>query len=294
MIITETLPDDSEIVNYDTPGIPYYVKRSKLSAYPNMRAQCHWHDDIECIYIYEGRMNYYVDGKKILLNKGDAIIINSKEMHFGYSYQKEECDFLCILIHPSLMAANKLLVHRFVQPVINSNKWENICVNEREDAKIISILKDIYTCKEAGIIGYEMKIVGFSYQLWAELMERVREQRSSKHGLKDNDMNILRKMVAYIREHYAEKIVLADIAGAGNVCKSKCCSLFKEEMGQTAIEFVNYYRLRMSADIIVSSDYSITQIAYDCGFDNLSYYCKNFKKYFGISPKQYKILKRDI
>ena len=61
LIRTELMPDSSEVIPYDRTGIPLYVRVAHLSSYYDMCAPCHWHDDIEWIYIINGKMRYYVN-----------------------------------------------------------------------------------------------------------------------------------------------------------------------------------------------------------------------------------------
>ena len=66
--ITKIMRDASEIVRYDEVGIPLSIREGLLSAYPNHRALCHWHEDIEWVYIRSGQMNYYMNGKRVLVS----------------------------------------------------------------------------------------------------------------------------------------------------------------------------------------------------------------------------------
>ena len=66
--ITKVMQDASEIVRYDEVGIPLYIREGLLSSYPDHRALCHWHEDIEWVQIRSGQMNYYINGKRVLLN----------------------------------------------------------------------------------------------------------------------------------------------------------------------------------------------------------------------------------
>ena len=77
MIDIEIMQDASEIIHYDTPEIPYAIQERRLSQYTDMRALCHWHEEIECIHIFQGKMNYDVNGKKVLLLAGDSIVGSS-------------------------------------------------------------------------------------------------------------------------------------------------------------------------------------------------------------------------
>src|SRR5699024_1518413 len=103
----DLMKDASEIVHYDSAGIPLYVKSDSLSEYPGMRALCHWHDDLEFIRSREGVMYYRIGSRTVLLKEGDCLIVNSRQMHYGYSRSRGECRFLCILVHPRLFSANR-------------------------------------------------------------------------------------------------------------------------------------------------------------------------------------------
>src|SRR5699024_3565136 len=73
------------------------------------------------IAVLSGQMTYNVNGKRISLRKDEGIFINSCQMHFGFSEQKEECEFLCILLHPVLLCTTSALERDFVLPVIHNH-----------------------------------------------------------------------------------------------------------------------------------------------------------------------------
>lgn len=99
----QIMHDLFEIVQSYEPYTKIAIQENKLSYFDNLKALCHWHDDIEIIYILKGKMNFYVNGKNILIHEHDGLIINSKQMHYGYSEQGLDCEFICILIHPIIL-----------------------------------------------------------------------------------------------------------------------------------------------------------------------------------------------
>ena len=103
-----------------------------------------------------------------------------------------------------------------------------------------------------------------------------------------SDLASVRNMITFIEEHYMERITLADIALSGACCKSKCSLLFKRYLRDTPIIYVTKLRLRKSLSMLLNSNSSIADIAYEHGFGGASYYCETFKKYYGISPLIYK------
>ena len=74
MIDIEIMQDASEIIHYDSNKLPYAIQERLLSQFTGHKALCHWHPDIECIRIYEGSMNYEINGEQILLRAGDIIL----------------------------------------------------------------------------------------------------------------------------------------------------------------------------------------------------------------------------
>ena len=119
MIDIEIMQDASEIIHYDSPEISFAVQERSLSNYTDMRALCHWHDDLELLYIFDGEMNYEVNGQKYLLQKGDTIFINSRKLHYGYDNNRRECEFMVVLIHPELLKASNYMYRRYVHPILN-------------------------------------------------------------------------------------------------------------------------------------------------------------------------------
>jgi len=63
---------------------------------------------------------------------------------------------------------------------------------------------------------------------------------------------------------------------------------FKSAMGCSFVSYLNDYRLTMVTRLLTTSDSSILVIAFECGFDNLSYFNRQFKKKFGITPFEYR------
>lgn len=124
MINVDVMGDASEIVHYDNPKLPLYMKYGRLSYYPDMKALCHWHEDVELICVIEGEMNYDVNGKKTLLLPGESIVINSRQMHYGYSNGGADCYFSCILFHPSLLMINAFTTAKYLSPILESAKLE--------------------------------------------------------------------------------------------------------------------------------------------------------------------------
>lgn len=278
--------DASEIIQYDTEGIPLSVIDARLSRYPDMRALPHWHEDIEFIHVRKGTMFYKINEEIVLLKEGSCLMVNSRQMHHGYSNQYQECIFTCVLVHPSLFSSNKELFHAYVEPIVKDSGVPYICLGTHE--KSAELFYRILQTKIQQKPAYEMEVMGLLHMVWSSIYRQWEPLVCPAAGLVSPDLNIQRDMVSFIHQHYGEKLTLSDIALAGNVCRSKCCRIFKHYLQQSPIDFLNAYRLEVSRNLLCSTKNSVTQIATACGFNHLSYYSELFLRRYGCTPTAYR------
>lgn len=94
-----------------------FTEHSLLHQYPHMRAECHWHVDLELTYIIHGHMWYFVNGETVRLDEGQAIFVNSRQLHYGFTKDGSDCEFSCTLLNPAKMCASFEVYDRFIAPL---------------------------------------------------------------------------------------------------------------------------------------------------------------------------------
>ena len=288
--ITKIMRDASEIVRYDEVGIPLSIREGLLSAYPNHRALCHWHEDIEWVYIRSGQMNYYMNGKRVLLNTGEALMVNSRQMHYGYSENGQDCDFIRILCHPKIFITNSVLYQSYIAPVLSNPSLEYLHLKPEfpEDAEALQLFPEILRIKKEHPAAYEIEAAALLSLLWCRLLRShpmMPNEAAAKP--KEPDLLVQRDMVSYIYSHYSESINLDEIA-AEKVCRNKCCQIFRRYLNQSPIDFLNHYRLEVSCHLLNNTKLSIAEICTACGFNHQSYYSKIFLRTYSCSPRDFR------
>ena len=289
--ITKIMRDASEIVRYDEVGIPLSIRVGLLSAYPNHMALCHWHEDIVWGYIRSGQMNYYMNGKRVLLNTGEALMVNSRQMHYGYSENGQDCDFIRILCHPKIFITNSVLYQSYIAPVLSNPSLEYLHLKPEfpEDAEALQLLPEILRIKKEHPAAYEIEAAALLSLLWCRLLRShpmMPNEAAAKP--KEPDLLVQRDMVSYIYSHYSESINLDEIAAAGKVCRNKCCQIFRRYLNQSPIDFLNHYRLEVSCHLLNNTKLSIAEICTACGFNHQSYYSKIFLRTYSCSPRDFR------
>jgi YesN/AraC family two-component response regulator len=94
----------------------------------------------------------------------------------------------------------------------------------------------------------------------------------------------------YIKEHLSENLTVKDTAKALTVNANYLSSQFHQHMGIPFIDFVNRERVQQAASLLSSTHLQIQQISQFVGYNNTSYFAKQFTKFMGVSPRQYRQL----
>ena len=286
----EIMPDSSEIVHYDEPEIPLYIRHGVLSQYPDYRANCHWHEDLEWIHVLEGTMDYSIDGKRITLETGDCLFVNARHMHYGYGPERKECIFTCILIHPSLLTANSRLYQEILQPFVDNQAAPYLLFSRdsRDYPRIAGGLQEVWQIKERSLKGYQLEAAAILSSLIVVCLNMAPEQKEDAILGTDQKLAAQKMMVAFIARNYASEITLEQIAASASVSRSTCCRLFKTYVQQSPLAYLNDYRLRVSQELLKDTGKSVTEVATLSGFNHVSYYSKLFCRSFGCTPKEYR------
>lgn len=109
------------------------------------------------------------------------------------------------------------------------------------------------------------------------------------HSMKGYSMNVQKSMI-YIETHYAEALSLAVLARYLNLSTSYLSALFKREVDMTVMEYICQTRIKHALILLNSTQLPIQDIAAECGFTDLNYFSRVFKKKQGTSPSQYRKL----
>lgn len=105
---------------------------------------------------------------------------------------------------------------------------------------------------------------------------------------KGNDNYIIYKIVSYIENNYNNDIRLSDIAKKHFINSQYLSKLFKKTIGINYSEYLFNTRIEHAKILLKETDKNLSLIAYETGFENMSYFCNRFKKKTGITPKEYR------
>lgn len=140
---------------------------------------------------------------------------------------------------------------------------------------------------DEGSWGYEITLRQLLTEVWLGLLDIAGSETEEIHKNKDTDEK-MKAMMCYIQEHYAETILVEQLAEEAHISKRACFRLFQEKLHMSPLEYMREYRLRKACMKLVKTEASVTEIAHDCGLGASSYFGKIFREHYNTSPVRYR------
>ena len=103
----------------------------------------------------------------------------------------------------------------------------------------------------------------------------------------DERVRMIKQILQYIQENYARNLTLYGLAAYFHMSEGQFCRFFKSQIGMTAIEYLNYYRIGVACDMLKDGILPISEIATECGYNNISYFNRTFRRYMHCTPGEY-------
>ena len=134
--------------------------------------------------------------------------------------------------------------------------------------------------------GYEMMLKALLLCSIALLLpyrqtENIRPQLEDEHTAK------LKLVLEYIGEHYSEELTIPQLSRLCFFSEYHFMRFFKKYIGVSCLEYIKNLRLEKAASRLAQGGQSVLDVSMSCGFSNLSYFYREFKKKYGMTPKQF-------
>ena len=273
-----------------SPGFPMTVLINRFSAFSYGFIDWHWHDEIQYCLVLSGRVLFLVDGRRVTISEGSGIFINTQRLH----RIEPECDgasYLCIYFSAGLISENikGFLYSRYLLPVLADPTLAFI-VLDKEDNKaenILDSLLEIRRLRENPSPGVELDICSHVILIWKNTLQCLPENSGEKAAYENGER--LKKILRFIHAHYADRISLGDIASLIGFSRGECCRFFQKTVGQPLFRYLMAYRINKSIGLLMGTDKSVAEIAYETGFNSQSYFTKCFKALKNITPSRLRL-----
>jgi len=228
----------------------------------------HFHKNMELIWVLEGAVSCTVNSRSYRLEAGDAGLCLPYDIH-KYVPEKDTVYWVLVFSEDFVHAFAKQIVEktgdgfafRLSNPVENYLKTQLV---ENPDPTVFTLKSCLYAICEA-------------------YLENVRLVEKNKS--KEETVSVI---VDYIQKHHTQRLSLRDIANVLGYDYNYMSRCFKSIFNMTFTDFINIYRLESAIRLLRETEKSITEIAFESGFQSVRSFHSFFKKAMGTSPAQYR------
>lgn len=255
-----------ELTPRGTPDAPIelYIVTEK---HPRYNMQFHWHSDIEIIHVSVGKLSLTLNDAHYTMNKGDSILVPGGVVHGAVP---EDCEYECLRFSKSMLYATPA-----IKNIIKSRLLYPVKFSEHEGIqKLFSVMReDNFN---------QMRLMSLLFSVIEESIEK----QSGAKIISEEKIERIKPAILYIEDNFNSHITVADLAKECLMSSNYFIKYFKEVTDITPIDFLNRHRVEAACEMLLSG-HSVTETAFACGFNDLSYFIHMFKKEIGISPKKY-------
>lgn len=225
-------------------------------------------------YVVEGKGEFFINDTLYSLKKYDLFLVPKKRAHY-YRADKDD-PYTMYYVH-----FNGKGMRRFLELIHLSEDTPVVFV---QSDKLKETFGELISLSKNTNRSNQLMVLAKTYEILHEIavctVREEREYSSRKQAIVDG-------VQAYIAEYFFSKITLDDLANVAHLNKRYLCALFREQTGLSPIQYLIEYRISRACNLF-THDYTLTEIAYMCGFNTLADFSRCFMRHVHTSPSEYR------
>jgi len=253
------LEEYCEVIQNSNPKLKYCERFDQNSKKWNYAR--HSHPYIELIFFLEGKMRLNAAGTSLSASTYDTLVYPANCVHQDGKNLEDKCEIICLWVDmPELVLNKTVLMHERNRDIRNIFLF--IYDEYRKEKKIPYLIENA------------IKML---------LMTILRDQSEIPEG-----EQFLAQVFQYIDRHYNEHITLEDLSQRTHISRSYLTRRFRQYTGETVITYINKLRVQYAKELLIGSDKSISEVAWEVGFESPKYFHRIFRREVGDSPAVYR------
>ncbi len=262
--------------------IAYYLVNEY---HPRYEMTHHWHKEFEIIFVRRGKLSVTLDEEKFELSEGEMLFVNPGVIHSGNPHESEyECAVFRLeaplrqYLSGSYEGKALLAGDRILPPLLF-----------RSNQMATTIALRLFEAMREQPIGFELTAFSAVAELFGLVLSEnlLISLRTTSGGFAERILPF-ENAVSFIEEHYSEPITLGQLAATAGISRKYFSEYFKKVSGKSPFEYLAGYRVERASELLLHTDRAVTDIALDCGFNDLSYFIKTFKRQTGATPAKWR------
>jgi AraC family transcriptional regulator, arabinose operon regulatory protein len=228
------------------------------------------------IYTLDGKGRFGYRGGEFIASTGDAVFLKPHTLHdYGVEASLEHWELRWSHVHPRTHWAAYLQLPEIAPGLLHLH------VEKAQRRKIEKRFADVHTLATSGLERREdfaMNALEEVLLLLDSINPRARRQLDPR----------VVTVQTYLRQHLNERVPLEQLSKVCHLSSSRLSHLFREQVGMTPLEFLEAERLERAKRLLELTSVTVQAIAAEVGFENPFYFTRRFKKYTGLSPRDFR------
>lgn len=238
------------------------------------RCTPNWHENIEVLVCTRGSACVVLDGRQYSFSPGDICVANAYCVHA--TTQERELNYHCLIVDRNFCEENGIRTSDifFREQIRDPRALEAF-------ARIVEAYNPQNRKDPFRVMEIRYAVLGFLRELCrSQIADQVNDtQRSASRER-------VKKAIEYIKSNYTDTISLQEVADHVGISKYYLSREFREFTGSTIFDTINMTRCT-EAKRRIEAGASVSEAALSCGYENLSYFTRTFKKHLGDCPSRY-------
>lgn len=259
----------------------------------NFYQKWHYHDEIEIVYILKGKGTRFIGDNISNFTDGDLLLVGAylphlwkNEKPISENWKKDMYASAIVIQFPvnlggdgflnisemtlvkKLLEDSKLGIYFKLPENHKIKKLLKKMVTQSSFDRFISLLtllKDLSECEKKSVL---------SSVPFADYYQKHKSKR-------------IDEIYDFILNNFHKEIKLEELASIANMTTTSLCRFFKQSTQKSLSTFINEVRIGYSCKLLIDDKLSISDVCFSCGYNNLSYFNRQFKKIIRLSPSQY-------
>lgn len=249
-------------------------------------ANWHIHPEYELVYVRNGSGILCIDSKTIPYTDGALLFLGPNIPHADFGNKDFTDNFEVVIQFTSKFVSEKLAVFpesRRLKKLILAAQ-DGLVFDARMKKELTNTFEALHTANDMEkLIGLLTILTRLSQ---TDRHQRVLSERGNTNH-KTADVQRLETIFQFVNEHYGEHLSIEKLASRVGLTQNSFCRFFKKMTQKTFIQFVNEFRIGKAVEMFNENPLPVSEVMYRCGFNDPSYFTKQFKKYQGKTPSAY-------
>ncbi len=291
MIEPQITADGIHIWPFDE-SFPIDVRFLEFGRRPHVRMRRH--DYLEVFYVYSGKASWQIGQQSLESERGTLVVLGNTPYHRIRKCVRSGIRGIVLYFYPRLVLGDMSGTENleYVAPLLNQDEtFPHIIPAETGvPSQVCEWMKKIHAELPAESTRNRLAVKTYLRMLLFQLVDYYGSSGVSRKliGHKERSIKRLKPLFDFMDQHYGERIDVGTAATVLNMSRSRFMHFFRNATGQSFVVYLNRFRIARAEWLLEKTDKTISEVSYEVGFCDQSYFSQKFRELTHMSPLRYR------